>query len=164
MYIYVRTLFASFHQKLKLLKVSIQVIQVAPAKIFWSLKILLATGNTGSTQKEMANHWKFTVIWRLQGVSCRVLHRYFQRVNFTPVLEWNNRAKLGLKCTPKRSWFNSTKSNYTLSSLIFKCTDFARVHFTLPAEKYNMLELILLLSPVCEPVYWSKVYLTYYET
>ena len=31
---YVRTLFASFDQKLKSLKVSIQITQVAPAKIF----------------------------------------------------------------------------------------------------------------------------------
>ena len=27
-----------------------------------------------------------------------------------------------------------------------------------------MLELILLLSPVCQPGYWGKVYLTYYKT
>ena len=53
---YVRTLFASFDQKLKSLKVSTQVIQVTPAKIFWSLKILWVTGNTGSTQEETANH------------------------------------------------------------------------------------------------------------
>ena len=53
---YVHTLFASFDQKLKSLKVSIQVIQVTPAKTFWSLKILWVTGNTGSTQEETANH------------------------------------------------------------------------------------------------------------
>ena len=46
---------------------------------------------------------------------------------------------------------------------MFKCTDFAPVNFTLPAERYNMLELVLLLSPVCQPEYWIKVYLTYYN-
>ena len=56
------------------------------------------------------------------------------------MLERESGAKLGIKFTPKSN----------LTSGIFKCTNFTSVNFTLPAEKYDMLELILLLFPVCQ--------------
>ena len=59
-------------------------------------------------------------------------HCYSQRVNFTPVLEEKHGVKL-------------IGVNYTLNSLILKCTDFAKVNFTLLTEYYDMLGLILLL-------------------